>query len=251
MQHTIGILLVGASGAVGTRIDALAQADDRFDVVARIDRERPHDHAARLPAQTREILVDFSHFSALERSAELARTRRAPLLVGTTGLAQEHLQHLDELARTVPVLVAPNTSIGCVVLIQTVQKIAQALGENFFPSIVEWHRSGKLDAPSGTAAALREAIESIDPGGRAFGPKAVASVRSAGIVGEHLVRFDGPEETIELTHRAHSRDVFARGALRAAAWLVDQKPGRYDMTHALGLASDGPKSGPQGPSEGF
>ncbi|MFI4915279.1 MAG: 4-hydroxy-tetrahydrodipicolinate reductase [Phycisphaerales bacterium JB060] len=239
MQHTIDILLVGASGALGSRIEALALADERFDVRARIDREHPHASVREVAAQKREIVVDFSHFSAVHESVELARMRAAPLLIGTTGLDHEHLRELQRLAAEVPVLVAPNTSVGCVVLIQMVQKIADALGENFFPSIVEWHRSGKVDAPSGTANALREAIEQATRGASNFGPKGVASVRAAGIVGEHLVRFDSLEETIEITHKAHSRDVFARGALRAAAWLVDQKPGRYDMANALGLAEVG------------
>jgi 4-hydroxy-tetrahydrodipicolinate reductase len=236
MHDTISILLVGASGAVGTRIDTLARDDHRFDVLARIDRDHPHAAAASVARKAREILVDFSHFSAIEHTVELAHSRRAPLLVGTTALRPEDLERLDALARDVPVLVAPNTSVGCVVLIETVQKIARALGKNFLPSIVEWHRSGKLDAPSGTAGALRMAIESASPDADTFGPRTVVSVRSAGIVGEHLIRFDGPDETIEITHRAHSRDLFARGALRAAAWLVDQKPGRYDMADALGLA---------------
>lgn len=239
MQHTIDILLVGASGALGSRIEALAMADERFAVRARIDREHPHASVRDVVAQEREIVVDFSHFSAVHESIGLARMRAAPLLIGTTGLDSEHLRELQRLADEVPVLVAPNTSVGCVVLIQMVRKIADALGENFFPSIVEWHRSGKADAPSGTANAMREAIEQATSGASNFGPKGVASVRAAGIVGEHLVRFDSLEETIEFTHKAHSRDVFARGALRAAAWLVDQKPGRYDMAHALGLAEIG------------
>ncbi len=238
MARPISILLVGASGALGSRIDALATGDDRFDVVARIDREHPHAHARGLAHQNHEILVDFSHFGAIPDSIALARDRDAPLLVGTTGLEQEHLDALAELSTSVPVLVAPNTSVGCVVLIHTVQKIARALGENFFPSIAEWHRSGKVDAPSGTAKALRAEIEKASDGASRFGSMSVASVRAGGIVGEHVVRFDGPDETFELSHTAHSRDLFARGALRAAAWLVDQKPGRYDMTDVLGLASE-------------
>lgn len=235
MQPPIHVILVGASGAVGSRIDALATSDPRFDVVARIDRQRPHHHADMLRVKTPEIIVDFSHFSAVEASASLARQRRAPILVGTTALAPNHLDTLAQLARDVPVLIAPNTSVGSVVLLQIVQKIASALGENFFPSITEWHRQGKADAPSGTANALRRAIEDAARGARDFGPMAVASVRAGSIVGEHLVRFDGPEETLELVHKAHSRDLFARGALRAAQWLVAQKPGLYGMIDVLGL----------------
>ncbi|MFI4883205.1 MAG: 4-hydroxy-tetrahydrodipicolinate reductase [Phycisphaerales bacterium JB064] len=244
MHKPINILLVGASGAVGSRIDALAGSDERFAVIARIDRQQPHARAASVAQQTREIIVDFSHFSAVESSIELARERRTPLLVGTTALEQQHVDALAQLARELPVLVAPNTSVGCVVLIQMVQKIARALGENFLPSIVEWHREGKVDAPSGTANALKLEIMKAPSGASNFGPRAVASIRAGGIVGEHLVRFDGPDETIELVHKAHSRDLFARGALRAAAWLVDQKPGLYDMAHMLGLR---PMQGSEGP----
>lgn len=235
--HPASILLVGASGAMGARIDALATDDARFEIAARIDHARPHAAARDITPQKREIVVDFSHFSAIPDSIGLARDRAAPLLVGTTGLEQTHLEALAQLAENVPVLVAPNTSVGCVVLVQMVRKIADALGENFFPSIVEWHRSGKVDAPSGTANALRNAIDNAAGDDSRFAPLGVASVRAGAIVGEHTVRFDGPDETIEIAHRAHSRDLFARGALRAAAWLVDQKPGRYGMADALGLTA--------------
>lgn len=244
MQQPINILLVGASGAIGSRIDALAEADERFAVTARIDHDHPHAMASNVARGNREIIVDFSHFSAVEQSISLARERPAPLLVGTTALPRESLESLSALAREVPVLIAPNTSVGCVVLIQTVQKIAHALGKNFLPSIVEWHREGKKDAPSGTANALKIEIMKADTGASRFGPRAVVSVRAGGIVGEHLVRFDGPDETVELVHKAHSRDLFARGALRAAAWLVDQQPGQYDMAAMLGIGHEGPSEGP-------
>lgn len=234
-QQPIHVILVGASGAIGSRIDALASAEPGFEVVARIDRRNPHHLVRVAHAKSPEIIVDFSHFSALDASIDLARDRRSPLLVGTTALEPSHLEALERLALQTPVLVAPNTAVGSVVLIQMVQKIALALGENFFPSIVEWHRQGKADAPSGTARALRRAIESATGGARDFANMGVASVRAADIVGEHLVRFDGPDETIELVHKAHSRDLFARGALRAARWLVAQKPGNYDMIDVLGL----------------
>ncbi|MEQ8317723.1 MAG: 4-hydroxy-tetrahydrodipicolinate reductase [Phycisphaerales bacterium] len=238
MNQPASILLVGASGALGSRIDALADKDDRFRVVARITRSHPHAHARALAHENREIIVDFSHFDAIADSIDLARTRGAPLLIGTTGLDREHLEALERLAADVPVLVAPNTSVGCVVLVQMVRKISCALGENFSPSIAEWHRSGKRDAPSGTANALKRAIEHADDGAVRLGDQAVVSVRAGSIVGEHVVRFDGPDETIELKHTAHSRDLFARGALRAAAWLVDQQPGSYDMVDALGLRDE-------------
>lgn len=234
-HQPIRVILVGASGAVGSRIDALASADARFVVVSRVDRQHPHHHARGLDVKTPEIIVDFSHSSAVMQSLELARARRTPLLVGTTALEQTHHDALASLAREAPVLVAPNTALGSVVLIQMVQKIARALGENFFPSIAEWHRQGKADAPSGTANALRRAIEQAADGAPTLAPMSVASVRAGGIVGEHLVRFDGPDETVELVHRAHSRDLFARGALTAAAWLVRQPPGLYDMIDVLGL----------------
>ena len=235
MNQPINILLVGASGAVGSRIDALADSDDRFRIAFRIDRAHPHERAEVLPRQNREIIVDFSHFSAFERSIALARKRGAALLVGTTALPDSSRESIAQLAREVPVLVAPNTSVGCVVLLEMVQKIVDALGKNFSPSIVEWHREGKQDAPSGTAQAFKIEIMKADDQASSVGPRAVASVRAGGIVGEHMIRFDGPDETIEIVHRAHSRDLFAHGALRAAAWLVEQAPGNYGMADALGM----------------
>lgn len=244
MNQPISILLVGASGAIGSRINALAREDDRFRVAARINRSHPHAEARAIGRENREIVVDFSHFGAIPDSIDLARTRGAPLLVGTTGLDPEHLGALAALAASVPVLVAPNTSVGCVVLVQMVRKISRALGENFFPSIAEWHRSGKRDAPSGTANVLKQAIEHADESAAKIGDQAVVSVRAGAIVGEHVVRFDGPEETIELKHTAHSRDLFAQGALRATAWLVDQKPGSYDMVDVLGLRDEDAENRP-------
>ena len=240
MPQPTNIILVGASGTVGSRIDALAHQVDDCMVIARVDVARPHSAIHRLAPKKCEILVDFSHSDAIDASIDLSRERRAALLVGTTGLHDQHHRALARLAETVPVLVAPNTAVGCVVLLEMVQKISRALGKNFSPSIIEWHRQGKVDAPSGTARAFMIEIEKASQGGSALGSRAVASVRAGGIVGEHLIRFDGPDETIELVHKAHSRDLFARGALRAAAWLIDQEPGSYTMADVLGLRDASP-----------
>jgi len=240
MREPLHIILIGASGKVGSRIDALAEDGEGLVVIARVDHDHPHGEVRHVRRKNREILVDFSHFDAIARTIELARARHAALLVGTTGLDETHHRSIAQLADHVPVLVAPNTSVGCAVLVEMVEKIARALGKNFSPSIVEWHREGKLDAPSGTAHAFMIELHKAAPDAPALGPKAVASIRANGIVGEHLIRFDGPDETIELVHKAHSRDLFARGALRAAAWLVDQQPGQYSMADVLGLGAGSP-----------
>ncbi|MEO1279093.1 MAG: 4-hydroxy-tetrahydrodipicolinate reductase [Planctomycetota bacterium] len=240
MRQPANIILVGASGTVGSRIDALAREDGGYEVIARIDTARPHSTLRELAPKKCEILVDFSHSNAMDASIEVARQRKAALLAGTTGLHDTHLRALEELARSVPVLVAPNTAVGCVVLLEMVPKISRALGKNFSPSIVEWHRQGKVDAPSGTARAFMIELENAADRGSALGSRAVASVRAGGIFGEHLIRFDGPDETIELVHKAHSRDLFARGALRAASWLVNQEPGSFTMADVLGLRDESP-----------
>lgn len=240
MSQATNIILVGASGRIGTRIAAMARDDARFRIAACVDLDRPHAAAAALEQKKPEILVDFSNFAAIERSVELAQERRIPMLAGTTGLQEAQRRALDGLASSVPVLVAPNTSVGCVVLIEMAQKIFCALGKNFSPSIVEWHREGKVDAPSGTAHAIRIQLNRAFEGPSEPTPTQVVSVRSGAIAGEHMVRFDGPEETLEIVHRAHSRDLFAHGALRAAEWLVRQQPGMYTMADVLGITPGTP-----------
>jgi 4-hydroxy-tetrahydrodipicolinate reductase len=248
----VRIAVMGAGGRMGARLCALALADERYEIAAALDREgsaalgracapdagRGAGPAVQKAAENAafsglDALIDFSSAAGAHASATLARTARCALLVGTTGLPEDARAALKEAARHIPVLLAPNTSLGVAALGRLVREAAAMLGHAYECSIVEAHHSQKKDAPSGTALRLAErAIE----GGSALRPDQVVSVRGGDVIGEHTVRFAGPGEYIELTHRATSRDLFARGALTAAAWLKGRAPGWYTMEDVLGFS---------------
>jgi 4-hydroxy-tetrahydrodipicolinate reductase len=196
------------------------------------------------------VALDFSTPLRLGAHASACVARRVPLLVGTTGFDASTRALLESAALSVPVLIAPNTSVGVGVLRQLVGLATAALGEGFDVEISEAHHRLKRDAPSGTALALGEAVAQAR--GSALGDLAVydrhgvceprkpgsvgfSVVRAGDIVGEHTVTFASAGERVELTHRATDRIVFARGALRAAEWLIGRPAGLYGMGDVLGL----------------
>jgi 4-hydroxy-tetrahydrodipicolinate reductase len=199
-----------------------------------------------------QVVIDFTTPEATAHHARLARERGCALVVGTTGLTAATQAALDEAARTVPVVVAPNMSLGVNLLIGLVEKVASVLGPDFDIEITEMHHRNKLDAPSGTALGLGRAAAAgravaLDEvavrvrdgitGVRRPGDIGFSVLRGGDVVGEHTVIFAGEGERIELGHRATSRAIFARGALRAACWAVGKPAGRYGMADVLGLGS--------------
>jgi 4-hydroxy-tetrahydrodipicolinate reductase len=196
------------------------------------------------------VALDFSTPLNVGVHARVCVARQVPLLVGTTGFDAPTRAILESAARSIPLLIAPNTSIGVGVLRQLVGLAAAALGEGFDAEVGEAHHRDKRDAPSGTALALGEAIAEArgaaladiavyerhgitDP--RRIGSVGFSVIRAGDIVGEHTVTFASAGERIELTHRATDRMVFARGALKAADWLIGRPAGLYGMRHVLGL----------------
>ncbi|MDR3090109.1 MAG: 4-hydroxy-tetrahydrodipicolinate reductase [Desulfobulbaceae bacterium] len=197
-----------------------------------------------------DVIVDFTFHTASLEFARLAARRGAAMVIGTTGLTAEEKAELAELARNFPCVHAPNMSICVNVLFKLVKKTAAVLGDGFDIEIIEAHHKQKKDAPSGTAIRLGElAAEGVGRhlsecgvfsregiiGPRKPGEIGIQSIRAADIVGEHTVYFAGPGERIELSHRAHSRDHFAQGAVVAAAWLAGRENGLYSMFDVLGL----------------
>jgi 4-hydroxy-tetrahydrodipicolinate reductase len=192
-----------------------------------------------------DVVVDFSTAAALPHLLQLAIRARVAVVSGTTRLDATCERLLDEAARTVPVLWAPNTSVGVQVLAELCALAAQKLGPGFDVEIVEAHHKAKVDAPSGTAERLRNAVEEARRGMRPVygregnaGPRqadeiGVHAVRGGDVIGDHTVHFLGAGERIELTHRATSRDLFARGALRAARFVCGKQPGRYAMVDVI------------------
>jgi 4-hydroxy-tetrahydrodipicolinate reductase len=230
------ILLFGAGGRMGRAIAALAAGQDDVEIVT----EAPDVH------------VDFSAPEALDAHLAAALAAGKPILVGTTGLKPDHHRAIDQAAAKIAVLQAANTSFGVAVLRALVEQAARLLGPDWDAEIVEMHHRHKLDTPSGTALLLgasvnegRSAASPTEhnrfdrmqegPHAREEGGIYYASLRGGTVAGDHQVIFAGEGERIELGHRADSRAIFAKGAVRAAQWLKDKPPGRYSMADVLGL----------------
>jgi 4-hydroxy-tetrahydrodipicolinate reductase len=199
-----------------------------------------------------EVAVDFSAPDGLAAHCAAARRAGIPILIGTTGLAEEHFAAIAETAKVVPVLQTGNTSLGVTLLAALVREAAMRLGPDWDIEVLEMHHRHKVDAPSGTAKLLgeaaatgrgialadhREAGRDGHTGERAAGAIGFAVLRGGTVTGEHSVIFAGEEERITLAHSAENRMIFARGAVRGAAWLIGRAPGRYTMEDVLGLGS--------------
>jgi 4-hydroxy-tetrahydrodipicolinate reductase len=208
--------------------------------------------SADLPAALAQadVVIDFSESGATGANLAACRAARKPLLIGTTGYPNDVAMTFAQAARDIPLLVAPNTSVGVTLLIELVRTAAKALPLDFDVEILEAHHKLKVDAPSGTALALGRAANEARGrpdalvvkdalanrvGQRVKGDIGFAVVRAGDIVGEHTVMFAGEGEQLSLTHRATDRAIFAKGALQAGLWLAGQPPGRYHMRDFLGL----------------
>ncbi|MCH8551836.1 MAG: 4-hydroxy-tetrahydrodipicolinate reductase [Natronospirillum sp.] len=197
-----------------------------------------------------DVVIDFTLPSALESHLTLCRQKGFSLVIGTTGLSADQKSAIAEAGQHIPLVFAPNMSVGVTVLTQLIEKAAAILGDDYDVEIVEMHHRHKVDAPSGTALALGEAaarglgrnLEECAIYGRegAEGPRdrntiGFATLRGGDVVGDHNVIFAADGERIEIGHKASSRLTFARGALRAARWLGNQSAGLYTMRNVLGL----------------
>ncbi|WP_437742330.1 4-hydroxy-tetrahydrodipicolinate reductase [Sorangium sp. So ce302] len=261
------VAIHGASGKMGQAIVRLA-ANERAQVVgaivsrgsSRIGRDvgelagtgtvgvaMSDDTSAGLLGA--DVVIDFSRPEALPRLLHLAMRAKVAVVSGTTRLDGTCERLLDETAQHVPVLWSPNTSIGIHVLAEIAASAARRLGPGYDVEIVEVHHRAKVDAPSGTAVRLADAIRGArEPAGTLadvhgregnVGPRkpnelGIFAVRGGDVIGDHTVHLLGPGERLELTHRATSRDLFARGALRAAWHLHGKPPGRYTMADVIG-----------------
>lgn len=240
---SIGI--IGSAGRMGHALETAA-TEAGMAIAGGIDKGGD----ALALARTCDVLLDFSTPSALVANIGAAVAAGTPILVGTTGLEDHQHQAIDDAARHVAVLQTGNTSLGVTLLARLVREAATRLGDDWDIEIIEAHHRMKVDAPSGTALALGEAAaagRSIAlanhcergrdgmTGPRARGAIGFASLRGGTIAGDHSVLFAGESERITLSHHAENRSIFARGAIRAASWLVRQPPGRYTMDQVIGL----------------
>ena len=237
--------IIGSEGAMGAALIATVEQSDH-ELSGGID--RGGDPAGL--ADRSDVLVDFSAPQALEANLHAAIGAGIPLVIGTTGLEARHHLAIDNAARAVPVLQTGNTSLGVTLLAYLVREAAQRLGPDWDIEILEMHHRRKVDAPSGTAILLGEAAaegrgiafaENTErgrdgqTGARAEGAIGFASLRGGTVAGEHSVILAGEEERLTFSHSAENRSIFARGAVRAAQWLIGREPGRYRMDDVLGL----------------
>ena len=242
--------LIGARGRMGRAIAELAGAAG-LSIAGGIDQGAANGELASLAAAS-DVLIDFSSPAALEANLAAAEAAGRGIVIGTTGLQPAHHARIDGAARSIAVLQTANTSLGVNLLRALVEQAARRLGPEWDIEIVETHHRHKLDTPSGTAlllgasanigrgAASRTALNCFDrmqegPHPREDGGIYYASLRGGSIAGDHQVVFATDGERIELGHRAESREIFARGAIRAAEWLAGKPAGRYTMTDVLGL----------------
>ena len=222
----VRVLLIGAAGRMGETVRELAQNDPEIQIAALCDLGDSIEPAMR----NCDVAIDFSQADSVDEICRAALQHGKSLVIGTTGHSQQQRKTIEETAHSVPIVLASNFSVGVNVLFWLAQKATELLGSAFNPEIVETHHKMKKDAPSGTAKTLAELLKAV---GNSEMP--IQSIREGDVVGEHTVIFAGPEERLELTHRAANRGIFALGALRAAKWIVHRAPGLYSMQDVLGL----------------
>jgi 4-hydroxy-tetrahydrodipicolinate reductase len=239
---------IGIIGSAGRMGQALAEAIAAAGQTHAGGVDQDGDLAALVAAS--DVLVDFSSPHALEGNLDACIAAKKPIVIGTTGLEERHHYLIDNAARDIAVLQTGNTSLGVTMLAALVEQAANQLGDDWDIEIVEMHHRHKVDAPSGTALLLGEAAakgRNIDlkansergrdgiTGARAAGAIGFASLRGGSVAGDHSIIFASDNERIELIHRAESRAIFAKGAVKAAMWLVEQNTGRYGMNEVLGI----------------
>ena len=239
----VKIAVNGALGRMGSRILALAAEQPKhFKVVQTFDlggkAENLSSYANGGKKLLCDVLIDFSGPEGARGSVDAARFSKKAVVIGSTGLDEELVKKIRSAAKAVPVVLSSNMSVGVTLVQELVAQAAKKLSEDFSVQMTEAHHCHKKDAPSGTALMLLQAIAGArkwDKGRTLKEKNQIHSIREGEIVGDHTVLFSGPSETIEITHRAQSRDTFARGALVAALFLSKKKKGFFSMQQVLGL----------------
>jgi len=240
------IIITGSKGRMGQMLIACATRIPELEVVGQVD---VGDDLGAIITKC-DTVVDFSFHSATLEVAKLCVQHKKSLVIGTTGHQSEEKRQLSELAAKIPTVWASNYSTGVNTLFWLTRKAAEILGPGFDLEVVEMHHRLKKDAPSGTATTLLEILGDVRKlqlekelrhgrkgitGERTASEIGIHALRGGDVVGDHTVIFAANGERVELTHKASSRETFANGALRAAQWIVRQKPGIYDMQDVLGL----------------
>jgi 4-hydroxy-tetrahydrodipicolinate reductase len=269
MTEPLRLVVPGAAGKMGRMIVKVIAETPATELVAAIERQgSPHlgqdagtvAGLAPLGVELRaeldealaqaDVVIDFTAPAATAWTVSRAAEREVGMVIGTTGLGEAEKRAIWHAAERIPIVLSANMSLGVNVLFGLIAQAATALGKNYDVEIVELHHRGKRDAPSGTALSMASVVAEAltrdlskdarygrqgDVGTRTSDEIGILAVRGGDIVGEHTAYFCGMGERLEITHRASSRETFARGAVRAAEWLRDRDPGLYDMQDVLGL----------------
>lgn len=249
----VKFIMHGCNGAMGQVITRLAKEDLEAEIVAGIDIQDNIDNGYPVFTKIEEcdvqadVIVDFSVAKAVDAVVDYAVSRKLPLVLCTTGLTEEQLAHVEEASKKIAVLRSANMSLGVNTVFKLAALGAQVLAQAGYDiEIVEKHHNQKLDAPSGTALAIADAMNEVLNKEYAYkldrsqerakrGKKEIGiqAVRGGNIVGEHEVFFCGPDEVIEIKHTAYSKGIFGKGAISAAAFLMDKEPGMYTMSDVI------------------
>jgi 4-hydroxy-tetrahydrodipicolinate reductase len=240
------VIITGAKGRMGQALVSCAKNFRDLKIVAAIDRG---DDLKTVISKT-DAVIDFSSHDATPGIVELCAKNKKAIVIGTTGHSDSEESAIEKCRTKIPIVLASNFSTGVNTLFWLTRKAAEILGNDFDLEIIEMHHRLKKDAPSGTAKSLAEILAVVRKqqlekvarhgrvgivGERTSAEIGVHSIRGGDVVGDHTVIFANSGERLELTHKASSRDTFANGALRAALWVVKQKPGIYDMQNVLGF----------------
>jgi len=262
-------IVAGAGGKMGGRIISLIAGTEDIEVVAGFERNGhpfvgkdlgeclglgrngiPIADSLEAVIDKGDVIIDFTHFEASLGHLKTAAAKGKAIVIGSTGFTAEAMEKARGLAKDTRCVLAPNMSVGVNVMFKVLDSLAGILGSDYDVEIVEAHHNLKKDSPSGTAVKMAQILaqrlgRDLDKvgvyerkgmiGARTKEEIGIQTVRAGDIVGEHTVIFGGIGERLEFIHRAHSRDNFAKGAIRAAKWIVSQKNGFYDMQDVLGL----------------
>ena len=265
----IQIGVAGAAGKMGSRISALCREYDGLQLAGAFERAGHREigkdigtivgigetgvilqESMEKVMDAVDIIIDFTSIESTMKNLEISAQKGKAMVIGTTGLSKDNLKEMEPLLKEIPCVMASNMSLGVNLLLKVLQDVARVLGDDYDIEIVEAHHRLKKDAPSGTALKMAQVIaDAVNRNLEEVGVYArhgiigqrtkkeigIQTVRAGDIVGEHTVLFGGLGERIEITHKASSRDTFARGALKAALWLAGKPAGLYDMQDVLNL----------------
>ena len=222
----IKLVVIGSTGKMGKRILSLIEKDPSLTLAASAHRGSPLEEAI---AQG-DAVIDFSLPEGTEQALRAALKQKKPLIIGTTGLRERQNEEIRNASKIIPIVYASNMSLGINLLWNLIEKAAKVLPKDFQVQVTETHHIHKKDKPSGTAKTIGKILEGVR-GGKI----SIESIREGEVIGDHKILFSSSLEDLEIFHHAKDRDIFAKGAVAAARWIIGKKPGLYSMKDVLGL----------------